>query len=184
MSITSDFSGALTAHGRFIPGPSNQANGATSYVVSRSVTTEVAGVVMVPKKEMHVTEDSVFAALPPGKRLAYLANHNKGDFIMSLLALFGGTYMLYASFQNLQPIFEKWFSFSAFAQAGGAGQGPFVSSRDSFDWYVGLLMGISLLCSWGITMFATKESKITYAKDTNRTIIGFVVGFLSGGRTH
>ena len=57
------------------------------------------------------------------------------------------------------------------------------SSRDLFDWYVGGLMGIGLLCSLGMTMWAQTESKITFGADTTKMILGFVVGFLSGGKT-
>ncbi|MCA1399366.1 hypothetical protein [Bradyrhizobium sp. BRP56] len=123
-------------------------------------------------------EDDVLATLPPLDRWKYLAKNNKPELIVSMLALFGGIYMLIAGSIHLG--IDQWFATAAQAQERSS-QTTSLTSRELFEWYVGVLMGISLLCSWGLTMFATNGTKVTFGKDTTRTIIGFVVGFLSGG---
>lgn len=124
-------------------------------------------------------ENQVLASLPPIDRWKYLARHNKAELIVSIISLFGGIYMLVAAGIHLEPVLGKWFSFAAFAQSNAPATNGY-SSRELFEWYVGLLMGVSLLLSWCLTMFATAEGKVSFGKDTTRTIIGFVVGFLSG----
>lgn len=129
-----------------------------------------------------MNEDRILASLSPIARLRYLARNNKAELVVSILALFGGVYIFIAALSHFGSVFDKWFSLSASAQAGSptAKETAVYSSTEMLQWYVALLMGVSLLCAWGMTMFATTESKITFGKDTVKMIIGFVVGFLSG----
>ncbi|MEQ1942260.1 hypothetical protein ABMA32_07535 [Mesorhizobium sp. VNQ89] len=49
------------------------------------------------------------------------------------------------------------------------------------DWYVALLMGAALLGSMFLVAFAKSDTKIGFGMDAGKMIIGFLVGFLSGG---
>jgi hypothetical protein len=123
-----------------------------------------------------LSDDSVFAQLGPLERWRYLARHHLGEFIVYLLALIGGTYMLVRAAIHLGPnIFP-----SAFAQNGLI---SCPASVDALTWYVAGLMGLCLLCSLGIIMFAQKPSKISLGGDATKMILGFVLGFLSGEKT-
>ena len=120
-----------------------------------------------------LSENSILAQLRPLERWRYVAKHNRGEFIIWVLALLGGIYMLIKGAVHLGlNIFPS-------AQAQNVITG---SSRDAFDWYVAALMGICLLCSLGIIMWAQKKSKISFGKEATRTKIGFVAGFLSCGK--
>lgn len=119
--------------------------------------------------------ESSIARLSPKERLSYFAKHERGELVIVVLSLISGIYMLVVSvFQLYMSVFA-----SAYAQDYVANK---FSSHDAFEWYIGILMGVVLLCSVGMTMWAQKESKITFGKDTTKMILGFVIGFLSGGR--
>jgi hypothetical protein len=121
-----------------------------------------------------MNENAVLARLMPLDRWKYLAKHNRGELIIWLIALFVGAYMVISAAIHLGiSIFS-----SAVAQTLTGALTS--SSHDAFDWYVGFLMGICLLVSLGMAAFSQTESKISFGKDSSRTIIGFVVGFLSG----
>lgn len=122
------------------------------------------------------SDDSVFAQLGPLERWRYLARYHLGEFIIYLLALIGGTYMLVRAAIHLGP---NIFS-SAFAQNGLI---SCPASTGALTWYVAGLMGLGLLCSLGIIMFAQKPSKISLGGDATKMILGFVLGFLSGEKT-
>lgn len=124
------------------------------------------------------SENFILAQLRPLERWRYVAKHNHGEFIIWFLALLGGAYMLISGAVHLGlSIFPSARAQNVIEAIGG-------SSRDPFDWYVGILMGICLLCSLGIIMWARNESKISFGKETTRTITGFVAGFLSCGKPH
>jgi hypothetical protein len=128
-----------------------------------------------------VAENKLLATLSPLDRWKYLARHNKPELIVSVLAVFGGIYMVGTALVHFEFLFERWFSIAASAQASSSVKPENIhSANEMFQWYVGGLMGVSLLCSWGMTMMATAESKIAFGKDTIKMILGFVVGFLSG----
>lgn len=130
------------------------------------------------------SENEILSRLSPGRRLRYLAKNNQSEFLILLVGFVGGSYMILASLLNIFPsLGNLWSSVAIAAPASGVGGTMMGSARDSFDWYIGLLMGVTLISTLGMTMFATTESKITFGKDTSKMIIGFVVGFLSGGRS-
>lgn len=123
-----------------------------------------------------LSEDSILAQLRPLERWRYVAKYNRGEFIIWLLALLGVMYMLINGAVHLGlSIFPSARAQNGITTVAG-------SSHDAFDWYGGALMGICLLCSLGIIMCAQKESKISFGKETTRTIIGFVAGFLTCGK--
>jgi hypothetical protein len=120
------------------------------------------------------SEDLVLAKLGPLERWRYLAKHNRSEFIFWLLALLVGAIMFIVAGVHLGlSIFS-----SALAQnVPGAIEG---SSHDLFDWAIAGLMSACLLWCLGIVTWAQAPSKISFGKDTSKTIIGFVIGFLSG----
>jgi len=123
------------------------------------------------------SEDEILSKLPPLDRFRYLAKHNLSGFVILILALFGGIYMVASALAH----FDINIFSSAFAQSSAnaiAGQ-----PRDMFEWYVAGMMGICLLVSLGMVVFSQTETKIAFGKDTTKMILGFVVGFLSGGKT-
>jgi hypothetical protein len=122
------------------------------------------------------SEDFVLSQLRPLERWRYVAKYNRGEFIIWILALLGGMYMLINGAVHL--------GLSIFPSARAQNDTPAIagSLHDAFDWYGGALLGICLLCSLGIIVLAQKESKISFGKETTRTIIGFVAGFLTCGK--
>jgi hypothetical protein len=145
--------------------------------VDHYVEATLASGYVQPPRSQKLSEDSVLAQLGPLERWLYLARYSQGEFIIYLIALFGGVYLLVMAGIHLGV---NIFSSASAQNMPGVFTG---SSRDAFDWYVAALMGIALLCSLGMIMLAQKESKISFGKDTTKMILGFVVGFLSGGKT-
>jgi len=120
------------------------------------------------------SENAILARLSPLDRWKYLARNNKAEFVIWIMALLGGIYVVMSAAIHLGiDVLSR-------AHAQSASSSSIMSSHDAFDWYVGGLMGVVLLCSLGIVMVAQTESKISFGKDTTKMIIGFVVGFLSG----
>ncbi len=142
---------------------------------NRKVDVIVSEIVKAPPPE-----SKLFASLGPLARIRYLAKNNRSELVFSTLSFVGGIYMIWTSIYHLSPALLNLLSWAA--QAQGISASVLASTRDSFDWYIGGLMGIALLTSLGITMCAQKESKISFGKDTSKMILGFVVGFLSGTR--
>jgi hypothetical protein len=138
-------------------------------------------IVLIPSQP---STDVVLASLPPRERISFLARRQPGELVLFGLSLVGGLYIVGRSLSEFGISLASLVTTAA-AQTGdashSAGMG-FWSSRDAFDWYVALLMGIVLLSSLGMVAFAQTASKITFARESTRLIIGFIIGFLSGGR--
>jgi len=87
----------------------------------------------------------------------------------------------------LAPAIAAFLSWEALAQgeAGPAASTQFItgSSRDAMDWYVALLMGAALVASMLMAAFAKAESKVAFGMDAGKMIVGFLIGFLSGGKS-
>jgi hypothetical protein len=117
-----------------------------------------------------VNEDRILASLSPIARLRYLAGNNKAELVVSILALFGGVYIFIAALSHFGSVFDKWFSLSASAQAGSptAKETAVYSSTEMLQWYVALLMGVSLLCAWGMTMFARQNQRSLLGKTLSK----------------
>jgi hypothetical protein len=171
-------------HSLFVDGPrSSNSFTTTIYMVPQatSVVGTATTTTRTPSTPAFDIENRALAALPPLGRWKYLARNNKPELIVSILAMFGGIYMVVAALSHFGSVFEQWFTLAASAQVSSTtkSDGGY-SSGELFQWYVGGLMGISLLCSWAMTMMATTDTKIAFGKDTIKMILGFVVGFLSG----
>lgn len=124
--------------------------------------------------------ETILSSLSPLKRMAYFAKNDPVTFGSSIVGVPASMYLIARAIWE-SGLYAKLLSFAAVAQTQNA-QVIAGSSRDTFDWYVGGLMGLVLLGSVCATLFASNESKISFGKDTTKTIVGFIIGFLSGGK--
>jgi hypothetical protein len=127
-------------------------------------------------------ENIVLSRMAPLERWKYLARKDVPEFIVSIIGVVGGIYMIVRAIGNLWPHIYSLFGLDAFAQSMPTSSVVPGSTRDSFDWYVALLMGITLIGSQALVVFASTESKVSHGKDMVKLIIGFTIGFLSGKR--
>jgi hypothetical protein len=111
-----------------------------------------------------------------------MAKSHPGELTLLGLSFVASVYIVVRSLSELGVDLASIISVAT--AAADAPQGALwglTTSRDAFDWYVGLLMGFFTLCSLAMIMFAQKESKISFGKDSSKMILGFIAGFLSGG---
>lgn len=130
---------------------------------------------------------SPLAKLSPLERLRELARTEPVNFASTLVGIPGSAYLLIRSLVAIFPEIAVFFSWNAEAQTPtppptGIAAIFAASSHDSFDWFVALLMAITLVAGLCATLFATNAKKIDFGKDMTKLIVGFIVGFLSGGK--
>lgn len=142
-------------------------------VVSVSHDLQVAPIKAVP---------SLLSQMSAKQRLRFLAKNQPFEFVSTVISLPGAIYLMARALFHLFPGLAAFFTWEAMAQTNGSAGFIANSGRDAFDWYVGGLMGACLLAAVCATLFAQNEDKISFGKDTTKTIIGFVIGFLSGGK--
>ena len=102
----------------------------------------------------------------------------------SLVAgIIGCAYLIARIFMFTWPIIYSLLLSVAYAQNSAAqGSTAVPVGRDSFDWLIASLMGLVLLVAVAAALFCKEQKKVTFGMDTTKTIVGFLIGFLSGGR--
>jgi hypothetical protein len=149
------------------------------YVVPYQQLGAVAGIPAIQRPiRIVLDENVVLASLPPSRRWRYMARHQPFDFIVSVAALVVGVYLIVVAVSNLVPSLAWAFDWSASAQAGGSVMPT--TTRDLFDWYLGGLMGLALVVSFLFIGFANADEKVSFGKETCRTILSFIVGVFAG----
>ena len=138
---------------------------------------------LLTQRKIHEkTGEIPFSKLQPRARFIDLARKDTFSFTASICGFFLGIYLVFRSFEEVVglPSLSAW----ADDAKNATSRVQFVngSSRDAFDWYIGGLMGAILLISVIATYIAQNEKKIEFGKDTTKTIVGFAIGFLSGGK--
>ena len=137
-----------------------------------------------------ISENRILSGLSPVGRIRFMAKRNPFELTVWGLAAIGGVFLTLRGVLALAPmaLFEA-LSITAQAQVQGEATAvpqttisALLADRSPFEWYVGILMGICLLSSLIATLCCKTESKIAWGKDTNKMIVGFVIGYLSGGK--
>lgn len=151
---------------------------------STSIRIPTAANTLAPVVKSFPPEQKRFSlsTLSPKGRLKYLARHQPFEFVATVVSLPGAIYLIMRALFQLFPAISAFFSWQAMAQTEAAHSFIAGSGRDAFDWYVGGLMGLCLLAAVAATLFAQNEAKISFGKDMTKMIVGFTIGFLSGGK--
>lgn len=139
----------------------------------------VSETLVAPSQTAHLDADPI-ASLSPRQRLSYLRRKSPFDLAATVLSLPAAIYMVYRAATTLWPELGLSFSIAAMAQDNGVST-MFKTARDAFDWLLALVLGVILLASFAATLIANSEQKVTFCQDITKLILGFVIGFLSGG---
>ena len=125
-------------------------------------------------------EDEMLALLPPLARLNFVYQHNKFEFAFNLVAFLVAIASTVYAALHLVPLTLSIFSLDAAAQEPN---GRALTTDSFIAPSVLALMAIVLLWCLVTVSFSAKPRNVTYAKDTMKTIVGFIVGFLSGRKS-
>lgn len=146
---------------------------AVKMAASQATTTEV---------DVQKSSAPSLAELSALERLRFFARRDPFEFASLVAAIPGSLYLLGKAAFYFWPEFANALSLAALAQDSTPTPAPMlITGRDAFDWYIAALMGFVLLCAVLGTLFANNENKIKFGADMTKTIVGFAIGFLSGG---
>jgi hypothetical protein len=126
-------------------------------------------------------EDELLATLSPFGRWRFIYQNNKFEFTFNLIALLVTIASAVYATLHLAPVILSEFALGAAAQEAQTRGSTTTDSLIAPS--VLALMAIVLIWCLVTVSFSTRPRNVTYAKDTMKTIVGFIVGFLSGRKS-
>jgi hypothetical protein len=142
----------------------------TNYAVSTAAT-ELA----------NNNENYTIARMPGGhSRWSYIAYKHPIEFWGSIIALFVASFVIVRTVYSLAPNFAAGFVATALAQSRTDSAAMIVPNWISLQAFVAVLFATVLIWLFGMVTWATTESKISFARDTIKQLIGFFGGWVTG----
>jgi hypothetical protein len=122
------------------------------------------------------SENAIIARLPfGGPRWTFIAKRHPVEFWSAIIALFVATFVLVRfSWGSLPSI-----TTAAFAQQP-SGQVMIIPNWISLQSFVAVLFALILIWLFGMVTWATNETKISFARDNIKQLIGFFGGWITG----
>lgn len=122
-----------------------------------------------------------YARMSVREKLRFNAKYRRSNLAISCVGIVAAGYVATRSVIELYQPLAHLFSIAAIAQDSAPAE-VIYTSRDAFDWFVGLMMALVLVTSIAASYLAKTETKIQHAQDMTKVVVGFAVGFLGGGR--